>query len=411
MSSLVHKFEKQVLRTDKSGFNSVDNYTIQISSTADDSLYDLYNSYLELTVEMDIAKGSGTQVPDDVYLRPIVQPSGMVKVSNVEYQYVDTNNQVQTFTVADQSQYVPNARAIVSMLLDSKSLHEQYAGLTEWKYNTNINPTAQNTKLWDSLVKVNMNIAKTHGSYKIRLPFRDIIPACNGPSFINLKSLKIDLSWVEPSEFFMPKPDTNNGFLIATTGTDHVTMSNWSITRCECTTSIYLGNISQIDPSLRGLQNTVIKHDIIKMKSGDTEYCNGISVPFKTSYLILYMTDKYGNHREPSKKHIKELRCYLSGCVESYKTVSDVSSGDKKDNYWYYILSHCVAEGREYEPLINYENWQERYNFVVLPLNEMCPQAAANYWNFQLQLHSAVGTAGEQLHLLWLKEGEEEVNN
>ena len=402
MSSLVHKFEKQVLRTDKSGFNSVDNYTIQISSTADDSLYDLYNSYLELTVENTLAKGT-VDIAYPVKLKPIVQPSGMVKVSNVEYQYVDTNNQVQTFTVADQSQYVPNARAVVSMLLDSKSLHNQYAGLTEWKYNTDANELKPNKKLWD----VTVEIAKsgTKGSYKIRLPFRDIIPACNGPSFINLKSLKIDLSWIEPTEFF--ESDAAGNFACAD-GKD-VKCSNWSITRCECTTSIYLGNISQIDPSLRGLQNTVIKHDIIKMKSGDTEYCNGISVPFKTSYLILYMTDHKGNHREPLEKFIKELRCYLSGCVESYKTNSDASS--YKDNYWYYILSHCVAEGREYEPLINYENWKERYNFVVLPLNEMCPQAAANYWNFQLQLHNAVGANGEQLHLLWLKEGEEEVNN
>lgn len=404
MSSLVHKFEKQVLRTDKSGFNSVDNYTIQISSTADDSLYDLYNSYLELTIENTFASGTAAIVYP-VALKPIVQPSGMVKVSNVEYQYVDTNNQVQTFTVADQSQYVPNARAVVSMLLDSKSLHEQYAGLTEWKYNTQHDSNKKD--LWDDTIEIAKTAVAsgTKGTYKIRLPFRDIIPACNGPSFINLKSLKIDLSWVEPSEFF----ETNNsGYFVCNDGKD-VKCSEWKITRCECTTSIYLGNISQIDPSLRGLQNTVIKHDIIKMKADETEYCNGISVPFKTSYLILYMTDKYGNHRKPCEKYIKELRCYLSGCVESYKTNSDASN--YKDNYWYYILSHCVAEGREYEPLINYQNWKDRYNFVVLPLNEMCPQAAANYWNFQLQLHNKVGANGEQLHLLWLKEGEEEVNN
>lgn len=404
MSSLVHKFEKQVLRTDKSGFNSVDNYTIQISSTADDSLYDLYNSYLELTVEMDVSSTTVAISGNEIKLQPVVQPSGMVKVSNVEYQYVDTNNQVQTFTVADQSQYVPNARAVVSMLLDSKSLHNQYAGLTEWKYNTDVTTTTNN-KLWDTTVPITID-ASNHGTYKIKLPFRDIIPACNGPSFINLKSLKIDLSWIEPTEFFAT--DANNVFYDTKTK-GSFNCKNWSITRCECTTSIYLGNISQIDPSLRGLQNTVIKHDIIKMKSGDTEYCNGISVPFKTSYLILYMTNNKGNHCEPLRKYIKELRCYLSGCVESYKTNSDVSNN--KDDYWYYILSHCVAEGREYEPLINYENWKERYNFIVLPLNEMCPQAAANYWNFQLQLHNAVGATGEQLHLLWLKEGEEEVNN
>ena len=404
MSSLVHKFEKQVLRTDKSGFNSVDNYTIQISSTSDDSLYDLYNSYLELTVGMTVASTTAAITETAFNLDPIVQPSGMVKVSNVEYQYVDTNNAVQTFTVADQSQYVPNSRAIVSMLLDSKALHNQYAGLTEWKYNTDVTTTTNN-KLWDSVVPVTLNTDKNYGTYKIRLPFRDVIPACNGPSFINLKSLKIDFNWVEPTEFFAT--DTNSNFVDEKTNKTYK-CTNWNIIRCECTTSIYLGNISQIDPALRGLQNTVIKHDIIKMKQNETEYCNGISVPFKTSYLILYMTNNKGNHREPLKKHIKELRCYLSGCVESYKTVSDVSSGNK-DNYWYYILSHCIAEGRDYEPLINYQNWLERYNFIVLPLNEMCPQAAANYWNFQLQLHTAVGSGGEQLHLLWLKEGEEEV--
>ena len=411
MSSLVHKFEKQVLRTDKSGFNSVDNYTIQISSTSDDSLYDLYNSYLELTVGMTVSSTTTAITGSEINLEPIVQPSGMVKVSNVEYQYVDTNNTVQTFTVADQSQYVPNSRAIVSMLLDSKALHNQYAGLTEWKYNTDVTATAKNIKLWDSVVPVTLNTDKNYGTYKIRLPFRDVIPACNGPSFINLKSLKIDFSWVEPTEFFATDANSNFPASIITNNTTtklNVKCTNWNIVRCECTTSIYLGNISQIDPALRGLQNTVIKHDIIKMKQNETEYCNGISVPFKTSYLILYMTNNKGDHREPLKKHIKELRCYLSGCVESYKTVSDVSSGNK-DNYWYYILSHCIAEGRDYEPLINYQNWLERYNFIVLPLNEMCPQAAANYWNFQLQLHTAVSSGGEQLHLLWLKEGEGEV--
>lgn len=411
MSSLVHKFEKQVLRTDKSGFNSVDNYTIQISSTSDDSLYDLYNSYLELTVGMTVSSTTTAITGSEINLEPIVQPSGMVKVSNVEYQYVDTNNTVQTFTVADQSQYVPNSRAIVSMLLDSKALHNQYAGLTEWKYNTDVTATAKNIKLWDSVVPVTLNTDKNYGTYKIRLPFRDVIPACNGPSFINLKSLKIDFSWVEPTEFFATDANSNFPASIITNNTTtklNVKCTNWNIVRCECTTSIYLGNISQIDPALRGLQNTVIKHDIIKMKQNETEYCNGISVPFKTSYLILYMTNNKGDHREPLMKHIKELRCYLSGCVESYKTVSDVSSGNK-DNYWYYILSHCIAEGRDYEPLINYQNWLERYNFIVLPLNEMCPQAAANYWNFQLQLHTAVSSGGEQLHLLWLKEGEGEV--
>ena len=405
MNDLVHKFEKQVLRTDKSGFNSVDNYTIQISSTSDDSLYDLYNSYMELTVQMDLASGSAA-IADSVALNPIVQPSGMVKQTNVEYIYVTQNNDLKTFTVNDQSQYVPNARATVSALLDSKALHKQYAGLTEWDYNTG---SDSETKLWSDTVKLSMNSAKTMGTYKIRLPFRDILPACNGPSFINLKSLKVDLSWVDPTEFFERNASSNYTCVNASGTAADVKCSNWYITRCECLTSIYMGNITSVDPALRGLQNTVIKHDIIKMKKDDTEYCNGITVPFKTSYLILYLTDSSGNHRTLKEKYIKELRCYLSGCIESYKTNSDAST--YKDDYWFYILSHCVAEGREYEPLINYQNWKKRFHYIVLPLNEMCPQTAGNYWNFQFVLHNAITeTSGVQLHLLWLKEGQEEVN-
>ena len=405
MNDLVHKFEKQVLRPDKSGFNSVDYYTIQISSTSDDSLYDLYNSYMELTVQMDLASGSAA-IADSVALNPIVQPSGMVKQTNVEYIYVTQNNDLKTFTVNDQSQYVPNARATVSALLDSKALHKQYAGLTEWDYNTG---SDSETKLWSDTVKLSMNSAKTMGTYKIRLPFRDILPACNGPSFINLKSLKVDLSWVDPTEFFERNASSNYTCVNSSGAAADVKCSNWYITRCECLTSIYMGNITSVDPALRGLQNTVIKHDIIKMKKDDTEYCNGITVPFKTSYLILYLTDSSGNHRTLKEKYIKELRCYLSGCIESYKTNSDAST--YKDDYWFYILSHCVAEGREYEPLINYQNWKKRFHYIVLPLNEMCPQTAGNYWNFQFVLHNAITeTSGVQLHLLWLKEGQEEVN-
>lgn len=405
MNDLVHKFEKQVLRTDKSGFNSVDNYTIQISSTSDDSLYDLYNSYMELTVQMDLASGSAA-IADSVALNPIVQPSGMVKQTNVEYIYVTQNNELKTFTVNDQSQYVPNARATVSALLDSKALHKQYAGLTEWDYNTG---SDSEKKLWSDTVNLSMNSAKTMGTYKIRLPFRDILPACNGPSFINLKSLKVDLSWVDPTEFFERNASSNYTCVNSSGAAADVKCSNWYITRCECLTSIYMGNITSVDPALRGLQNTVIKHDIIKMKKDDTEYCNGITVPFKTSYLILYLTDSSGDHRTLKEKFIKELRCYLSGCIESYKTNSDAST--YKDDYWFYILSHCVAEGREYEPLINYQNWKKRFHYIVLPLNEMCPQTAGNYWNFQFVLHNAITeTSGVQLHLLWLKEGQEEVN-
>ena len=405
MNSLIHKFEKQVLRTDKSGFNSVDNYTIQLSSTADDSLYDLYNSYLELTIEMDVSSGSEAipAAATTYVLYPIVQPSGMVKTSSVEYQYIGTNGEVNTFTVSDQSQYVPMARAFISMLLDSKALHDQYAGLTEWKYNYDSANT--NVNLWDDTISVTKPANSIRCPFKIKLPFRDIIPACNGPSFINLKSLKVNLGWVEPSEFFQIKEGATNGFVYGQN--KYITCTNWNITRCECVSSVYLGNINSIDPALRSLQNTVIKHDIIKMKTGDSEYCNTITVPFKTSYLVMYMTDKYGNHKTlKDSPYIKEWHCNLTGNVEAFKTNSNVT--DQKDDYWFYILSHCVAEGREYEPLINYQNWKSRFHVYVLPLNEMTPQLAANPWNFQLVLSSSLGVDC-QLHLLWLKEGSEAI--
>ena len=410
MSQLTHKFEKGVLSTNKSAFNSVDTYQIQFSSVSDDTLYDLYSSFIELTVEMDLA---GTDIPAKVELNPIMQPAGMAKSTSTEFQYLNTSNEMATCSLSEHSTYIPQCRAIVDLMLDSKAQHNQYAGLTEFAYNTDHDATK--TKLWDDLVEVKLSnqeqsngkTTKAHGTYKIRLPYRDIIAGANGPSFINLKSIKIQITWVEPYEFFATQEGSTNKFFTGT-GSDVVTCSNWWITRCEYINSVYLGNVSEIDPALRGLQNTVIQHNVQKLKQNDTEWCTSLTVPFKTSYLIVYMTDKKGNHRQLLKRHIKELTCKLLASPESYKTVSDVSTGEL-DLYWYYILSHCVAEGREYEPIINYRNWQDRYFFTILPLNEMYGQKSDNLWNINFVTHEQAAD-GDQINLLWIKEGQEVIN-
>lgn len=411
MSQLTHKFEKGVLSTNKSAFNSVDTYQIQFSSVSDDTLYDLYSSFIELTVEMDLA---GTDIPAKVELNPIMQPAGMAKSTSTEFQYLNTSNEMATCSLSEHSTYIPQCRAIVDLMLDSKAQHNQYAGLTEFAYNTEHNT---NEKLWDDLVPVKLSnkveggggkITKAHGTYKIRLPYRDIIAGANGPSFINLKSIKIQITWVEPYEFFATDGGTNS--FITGTGTNQktVTCSNWWITRCEYINSVYLGNVSEIDPALRGLQNTVIQHNVQKLKQNENEWCTSLTVPFKTSYLIVYVTDKKGDHRKLQKRHIKELTCKLLASPESYKTVSDVSTGEL-DLYWYYILSHCVAEGREYEPIINYRNWQDRYFFTILPLNEMYGQKSDNLWNINFVTHEPAAD-GDQIHFLWIKEGQEVIN-
>lgn len=410
MSQLTHKFEKGVLSTNKSAFNSVDTYQIQFSSVSDDTLYDLYSSFIELTVEMDLA---GTDIPATVELNPIMQPAGMAKSTSTEFQYLNTSNEMATCSLSEHSTYIPQCRAIVDLMLDSKAQHNQYAGLTEFAYNTDQNKN--NRKLWDDRITVKVTpteqasnkTVKGHGVYKIRLPYRDIIAGANGPSFINLKSIKIQITWVEPYEFFATQEGSTNKFFIGS-GNDIVTCSNWWITRCEYINSVYLGNVSEIDPALRGLQNTVIQHNVQKLKQNDTEWCTSLTVPFKTSYLIVYITNKKGDHRTLEKRHIKELTCKLLASPESYKTVSDVSTDDL-DLYWYYILSHCVAEGREYEPIINYRNWQARYFFTILPLNEMYGQKSDNLWNINFVTHE-LANDGDQIHFLWIKEGQEVIN-
>lgn len=410
MSQLTHKFEKGVLSTNKSAFNSVDTYQIQFSSVSDDTLYDLYSSFIELTVEMDLA---GTDIPAKVELNPIMQPAGMAKSTSTEFQYLNTSNEMATCSLSEHSTYIPQCRAIVDLMLDSKAQHNQYAGLTEFAYNTDSDKT--NKKLWSDLVEVKLSnkqvvsgkTTSAHGTYKIRLPYRDIIAGANGPSFINLKSIKIQITWVEPYEFFATQEGSTNKFFIGTDN-DVVTCSNWWITRCEYINSVYLGNVSEIDPALRGLQNTVIQHNVQKLKKDDTEWCTSLTVPFKTSYLIVYITNKKGDHRTLQKRHIKELTCKLLASPESYKTVSDVAT-DELDLYWYYILSHCVAEGREYEPIINYRNWQARYFFTILPLNEMYGQKSDNLWNINFVTHE-LAADGDQIHFLWIKEGQEVIN-
>ena len=106
--------------------------------------------------------------------------------------------------------------------------------------------------------------------------------------------LKADLTFVEPDEFFQMASDGSGIYTISggTSSNLAINKDECSIVRCDLTLHTYSGDVSSVTPDLRILKNTQLKHDIIKMKNGDQEYVNQITVPFKSSYLIMYMTDE-----------------------------------------------------------------------------------------------------------------------
>ena len=90
--SLVHLFENRTLTTTPHPFNSVNQYTVQLSSTQDDHLYDLYNSYFTFKVRVKFTASQSSKASIVAYAAQ--QPAGIVKNSTVNYQYINENNEV-----------------------------------------------------------------------------------------------------------------------------------------------------------------------------------------------------------------------------------------------------------------------------------------------------------------------------
>ena len=395
--SLVHLFENRTLTTAPHPFNSVNQYTVQLSSTQDDHLYDLYNSYFTFKVRVKLATSTSSSV---IIAQAAQQPAGIVKNSTVNYQYINENNEVMNVVLQDESQYIGQARNVLTQLFTTKNGHDQAVGLTEFAYNSS------GSNIFNGSITLKQH-TNTEYDCDLNVPLSQVLAGCNSPSFINLKMLKADLTFVEPDEFF--KMDTSSPTKLDTNiGAIEIKKDECSIVRCDMTLHTYSGDVSSVTPDLRILKNTQLKHDIIKMKNGDQEYVNQITVPFKSSYLIMYMTDDKGNHNTLSTDlKIKQWRVGLTGVADSYKTTFMDST--EKDPYWYFILNYCANVGRDDATLINYTSWHDAYHYFCLPLNEMLPQQANNLFNFSLKLQTAIAAAnGRLLHLIWVKSGADE---
>lgn len=399
--SLVHLFENRTLTTTPHPFNSVNQYTVQLSSTQDDHLYDLYNSYFTFKVRVKFTASQSSKASIVAYAAQ--QPAGIVKNSTVNYQYINENNEVMNVVLQDESQYIGQARNVLTQLFTTKNAHDQAVGLTEFGYNSS------GSSIFTGDIPLTKH-SDTEWDFDLNVPLSQVLAGCNSPSFINLKMLKADLTFVEPDEFFQMASDGSGIYAISggTSSNLAINKDECSIVRCDLTLHTYSGDVSSVTPDLRILKNTQLKHDIIKMKNGDQEYVNQITVPFKSSYLIMYMTDEKGNHKTLSTDlKIKQWRVGLTGVADSYKTTFMDST--VKDPYWYFIMNYCANVGRDDATLINYTSWHDAYHYYCLPLNEMLPQQANNLFNFSLKLQTAISAAnGRLLHLIWVKSGADE---
>ena len=272
--SLVHLFENRTLTTTPHPFNSVNQYTVQLSSTQDDHLYDLYNSYFTFKVRVKFTASQSSKASIVAYAAQ--QPAGIVKNSTVNYQYINENNEVMNVVLQDESQYIGQARNVLTQLFTTKNAHDQAVGLTEFGYNSS------GSSIFTGDIPLTKH-SDTEWDFDLNVPLSQVLAGCNSPSFINLKMLKADLTFVEPDEFFQMASD-GSGIYTTSGGTSSnlaINKDECSIVRCDLTLHTYSGDVSSVTPDLRILKNTQLKHDIIKMKNGDQEYVNQITVPFK----------------------------------------------------------------------------------------------------------------------------------
>lgn len=350
------------------------NFTI--STVSDNTYYNLYDSYLTLTLQGKVSKSSDvvSAANQKFRIKTNFQPCGLISASRANYTYINTNGDLVTQELNTTSEYTGASRCVVDQLFTPKRIHEQDSGFLENAYHSNGNTIFDNFIYFQC---ENQGDNPGNITAKIRIPYRSCIEAANTQSFINIKSLEVSLKLLDKKDFFQYNKVSNKYKIYKNDGSENeATITELYISKCELHNSVWTGNGDElIQPSLRELSNVTISTKNIILNQNKTNYDDNIIVNFAPKYMIVYFTNIDRNHSQLLDIKPSYFRVAVSGGAQSTKCNFDNTL--EKDSAYWDMLNYCSNTLRE-QSLVTYESWINRMHYFCFPLSEMFAFKASN---------------------------------
>ena len=375
--SINHLFEtKTVFSNEKRNIDPTSLLNFTISTVADNSYYNLFDSYIILDLQGKVSKSSDvvSAANQSFRIKTNFQPSGLVTASKANYTYINTNGDLVTQELNDSSEYTGASRCVINQLFTPKRIHEQDSGFLENAYHSNGNTIFDNF-IYFKCDNQNDNVGNI--TAKIRIPYREVIQAANTQSFINIKSLEVSLKLLDKKDFFMFNKVSNKYKIYKNDGTENeANITELYITKCELHNSVWTGQGDElIQPSLRELSNVTISTKNIILNKDKTTYDDNIIVNFAVKYMICYFTNIDRNHATLLNIKPSYFRVAVAGGAQMSK-VNYENTLEKDSAYWD-MVNYCCNTLRE-QSLVTYNRWQEAMHYYVFPLSEMFSFKASN---------------------------------
>ena len=375
--SINHLFEtKCIFSNERRNIDPTSLLNFTISTVADNSYYNLYDSYLVLDLEGKIAKSSDavTAANQSFRIKTNFQPSGLVTASKANFTYINTSGDLVTQELNDTSEYTGACRGVINQLFTPKRIHDQDSGFLENAYHSNGNTIFDNF-IYFKCDNQGDNVGNI--TAKIRIPYREVIQGANTQSFINIKSLEVSLKLLDKKDFFMYNKVSNKYKIYKNDGSENdAAITELYITKCELHNSVWTGNGEElIQASLRELSNVTISTKNIILNQNKTTYDDNIIVNFAPKYMIVYFTNIDRNHATLLNIKPSYFRVAVSGGAQTTKCNFD-NTLEKDGSYWD-MVNYCVNTLRE-QSLVTYESWTNRMHYYVFPLSEMFSFKASN---------------------------------
>ena len=375
--SINHLFQDSIIfSNEKRNIDPTSLLNFTISTVADNSYYNLYDSYIILDLQGKVSKSSDvvSAANQTFRIKTNFQPSGLVTASRANFTYINTSGDLVTQELNTSSEYTGASRCVINQLFTPKRLHEQDYGFLENAYHSS------GSVIFDNFIYFKCDSqGDTPGNItaKIRIPYRDCIEAANTQSFINIKSLEVSLKLLDKKDFFMFNKVSNKYKIYKNDGSENeASITELYISKCVLHNSIWTGSGEDlIQPSLRELSNVTISTKNIILNKDKTEYTDNIIVNFSPKYMICYFTDIDRNHASLLNIKPSYFRVAVAGGAQSTKTNFDNTL--EKDSAYWDMVNYCCNTLRE-QSLITYNRWQEAFHYYVWPLSEMFAFKASN---------------------------------
>lgn len=375
--SINHLFQDTIVfSNEKRNIDPTSLLNFTISTVSDNTYYNLYDSYLCLTLIGKVSKSSDvvSAANQKFRIKTNFQPCGLISASRANYTYINNSGELVTQELNTSSEYTGASRTVIDQLFTPKRIHDQDAGFLENAYHSNGNTIFDNFIYFmcDSQGDNPGNITA-----KIRIPYRSCIEGANTQSFINVKSLQVSLKLLDKKDFFMFNKASNKYKIYKNDGSENeATITELYINKCELHNSVWVGNGDElIQPSLRELSNVTIATKNIILNKDKTTYDDNIIVNMAPKYMICYFTDIDRNHATLLNIKPSYFRVAVSGGAQSTKCNFDNTL--EKDSAYWSMVNYCSNTLRE-QSLVTYEAWMNRMHYFVFPLSEMFSFKSSN---------------------------------